>query len=82
MSSFSHQETLRFLCFDCLVADNQNIMKKTLDKRYWVGLFFVLWVSLFFFDKGCLQRLKEVFFKPYAKMLRDHPYMTESQPFE
>ncbi|KAI0256658.1 mRNA capping enzyme [Lactifluus subvellereus] len=56
------RETLRFLCFDCLVADNQNIMSRALDKRYW--------------------RLKEVFFKPYAKMLRDHPHMTGSQPFD
>jgi len=56
------RETLRLLCFDCLVADSLNVMSKTLDKRYW--------------------RLKEVFFKPYAKMLRDHPYMIEKQPFE
>ncbi|ETW85966.1 hypothetical protein HETIRDRAFT_438535 [Heterobasidion irregulare TC 32-1] len=28
------QETLRMLCFDCLVADNQNVMTKSLDKRY------------------------------------------------
>jgi len=56
------RETLRLLCFDCLVADSQNVMSKTLDKRYW--------------------RLKEVFFKPYAKMLRDHPRMMENQPFD
>ncbi|KAH9981329.1 mRNA capping enzyme [Lactifluus volemus] len=55
-------ETLRLLCFDCLVADHQNVMSKTFDKRYW--------------------RLKEVFFKPYEKMLRDHPHMVESQPFD
>ena len=30
------QETLRLLCFDCLVVDNDNVMSKTLDKRYWV----------------------------------------------
>jgi len=28
------RETLRLLCFDCLVVDDQNIMSKTLDKRY------------------------------------------------
>jgi mRNA guanylyltransferase len=27
-------------------------------------------------------RLKEVFFKPFAKMLRDHPFMIEKQPFD
>ncbi|KAI0306613.1 mRNA capping enzyme [Multifurca ochricompacta] len=56
------RETLRLLCFDCLVADNQNVMSKTLDKRYW--------------------KLKEVFFKPYTRMLRDHPRMAENRPFE
>ncbi|KAF8275056.1 mRNA capping enzyme [Lactarius quietus] len=56
------RETLRLLCFDCLVVDNQNVMSKTLDKRYW--------------------RLKEYVSKPYAKMLRDHPHMVESQPFD
>ncbi|KAI0281354.1 mRNA capping enzyme [Russula aff. rugulosa BPL654] len=56
------RETLRLLCFDCLVADSLNVMSKTLDKRYW--------------------RLKEVFFKPFSKMLRDHPYMMEKQPFD
>ena len=35
------QETLRLLCFDCLVADSQNVMSKTLDKRYWVGGWFI-----------------------------------------
>ncbi|KAJ2923997.1 hypothetical protein H1R20_g13094, partial [Candolleomyces eurysporus] len=28
------QKTLRFLAFDCLVIDDQNVMSKTLDKRY------------------------------------------------
>ncbi|KII88307.1 hypothetical protein PLICRDRAFT_54147 [Plicaturopsis crispa FD-325 SS-3] len=28
------QETLRFLAFDCLVVDNQNVMSRPLDKRY------------------------------------------------
>ncbi|KAH9180512.1 mRNA capping enzyme [Lactarius sanguifluus] len=56
------RETLRLLCFDCLVVDNANVMSKTLDKRYY--------------------RLKEYVSKPYAKMLRDHPHMVESQPFD
>jgi hypothetical protein len=55
-------------------------MSKTLDKRYGVGGRFIAAYNLF--DMGHLQRLKEVFFKPYAKMLRDHPYMMEKQPFE
>jgi len=55
-------------------------MSKTLDKRYWVGGHFIAAYNLF--DMGLFQRLKEVFFKPYAKMLRDHPYMIEEQPFE
>ncbi|KAI0062306.1 mRNA capping enzyme [Artomyces pyxidatus] len=29
------KETLRMLCFDCLVVDNQNVMARTLDKRYY-----------------------------------------------
>ncbi|KAI1794609.1 mRNA capping enzyme, alpha subunit [Ganoderma leucocontextum] len=28
------QETLRYLAFDCLVADDQNVMSRPLDKRY------------------------------------------------
>lgn len=28
------QETLRYLAFDCLVVDEQNVMSKPLDKRY------------------------------------------------
>lgn len=55
------RETMRFLAFDCLVIDDQNVMSRTLDKRY--------------------GRLTEWFYKPYAKMIRDHPHMTESQPF-
>ncbi|KAI0819531.1 mRNA capping enzyme, catalytic domain-containing protein [Trametes gibbosa] len=36
------QETLRFLAFDCLVADDQNVMDRTLEGRYgrlqmWIG---------------------------------------------
>ncbi|KAI0705866.1 mRNA capping enzyme, catalytic domain-containing protein [Cytidiella melzeri] len=56
------QETLRYLAFDCLVIDEQNVMSRTLDKRY--------------------GRLQEWFFKPYFRMLRDHPQMRQSQPFE
>jgi mRNA guanylyltransferase len=32
------QETLRLLLFDCLVVDEQNVMSKTLDKRYGVSV--------------------------------------------
>ncbi|KXN91505.1 mRNA-capping enzyme subunit alpha [Leucoagaricus sp. SymC.cos] len=55
------KETLRYLAFDCLVADNQNVMSKPLDKRY--------------------GRLNAWFFKPYKKMMVDHPHMAEQQPF-
>ncbi|KAI0273590.1 mRNA capping enzyme [Gloeopeniophorella convolvens] len=74
------RETLRLLCFDCLVADSQNVMTKTLDKRYWVGNFYAFIPSLN--HTSMFQRLKEVFYKPYAKMLRDHPHMAGSQPFD
>ncbi|KAF9645289.1 mRNA capping enzyme, alpha subunit [Thelephora ganbajun] len=30
----TRQETLRYLCFDCLVIDDQNVMTRPLDKRY------------------------------------------------
>jgi mRNA guanylyltransferase len=33
------KQTLRFLAFDGLVVDNQNIMGRTLDKRYGVSFF-------------------------------------------
>lgn len=33
-SPFQHK--LRFLAFDCLVIDGQNVMKRPLDKRYGV----------------------------------------------
>ncbi|KAH9901548.1 mRNA capping enzyme, catalytic domain-containing protein [Cubamyces lactineus] len=56
------QETLRFLAFDCLVVNDQNVMSRTLDKRY--------------------GRLNEWMYKPYQKMLRDHPHMAMSQPFD
>ncbi|KAA1471216.1 mRNA capping enzyme [Dentipellis sp. KUC8613] len=58
----SKRETMRLLCFDCLVADNQNVMEKSLEKRY--------------------GRLKEWFFRPYSRMIRDHPYMSERLPFD
>ncbi|CAA7270917.1 unnamed protein product [Cyclocybe aegerita] len=54
-------EQMRFLAFDCLVIDDQPVMKRSLDKRY--------------------GRLNEWFYKPYAKMIRDHPHMAGSQPF-
>ncbi|CDO73545.1 hypothetical protein BN946_scf185014.g15 [Trametes cinnabarina] len=56
------QEKLRFLAFDCLVVDNQNVMNRTLDKRY--------------------GRLQEWMYKPYQKMLRDHPHVAQTQPFD
>ncbi|EKM55158.1 uncharacterized protein PHACADRAFT_120236 [Phanerochaete carnosa HHB-10118-sp] len=58
----SKQETVRFLAFDCLVVDDQNVMSRPLDKRY--------------------GRLQEWFYKPYSKMLKDHPHMAQTQPFE
>ncbi|KAI0729937.1 mRNA capping enzyme, catalytic domain-containing protein [Fomitopsis betulina] len=30
----TRQETLRYLAFDCLVVDGQNVMQRPLDKRY------------------------------------------------
>ncbi|KAH8117391.1 mRNA capping enzyme, alpha subunit [Phellopilus nigrolimitatus] len=58
----TRQDTLRLLAFDCLVVDNQNVMSRTLDKRY--------------------GRLQEWFFKPYRKMMQDHPHMMQNQPFD
>ncbi|KAJ3878710.1 mRNA guanylyltransferase [Lentinula edodes] len=58
----TRREITRFLVFDCLVVDNQNVMSRPLDKRY--------------------GRLNEWFYKPYAKMVRDHPHVAASQPFE
>ncbi|KAF7778533.1 hypothetical protein Agabi119p4_2878 [Agaricus bisporus var. burnettii] len=55
------KESLRYLAFDCLVADNQNVMSKPLDKRY--------------------GRLNAWFYKPYSRMMIDHPFMAEKQPF-
>ncbi|KAF9052172.1 mRNA guanylyltransferase [Rhodocollybia butyracea] len=57
----TRRETPRLLVFDCLVVDNQNVMSRTLDKRY--------------------GRLNEWFYKPYAKMIRDHPHVASSHPF-
>ncbi|KIY63048.1 hypothetical protein CYLTODRAFT_438709 [Cylindrobasidium torrendii FP15055 ss-10] len=56
------QTTLRYLAFDCLVADEQNIMNKTLDKRY--------------------GRLSEWLYRPYSKMIQEHPHMRAGLPFE
>ncbi|EIW60139.1 mRNA guanylyltransferase [Trametes versicolor FP-101664 SS1] len=58
----SKQETLRFLAFDCLVVDDQNVMDRTLDKRY--------------------GRLQAWMYKPFQKMLHDHPHVAMSQPFD
>ncbi|GLB34648.1 putative second step of mRNA capping [Lyophyllum shimeji] len=56
------KETLRLLCFDCLVVNEMNVMSRPLDKRY--------------------GRLTEWFYKPYAKMMKDHPHIATSQPFD
>lgn len=58
----TNREVLRYLVFDGLVVDDQNVMTKTLDKRY--------------------GRVQEWFYKPYSKMMKDHPHMAQSQPFE
>ncbi|KAH9952110.1 mRNA capping enzyme [Amylocystis lapponica] len=55
-------ETLRYLAFDCLVIDDQNVMSKPLDKRY--------------------GRLQAWFFKAYSKMIKDHPQVMQTQPFD
>ena len=34
------QETMRFLAFDCLIVNDENVMDKTLDKRYGVRFSF------------------------------------------
>jgi len=51
-------------------------------QKIWGNVDFWRIASSIFFDVHCLQRLKEVFFKPYAKMLRDHPHVAKDQPFE
>ncbi|KAJ3556416.1 hypothetical protein NP233_g11983 [Leucocoprinus birnbaumii] len=58
----TQQETVRYLAFDCLVADNQNVMSKPLDKR--------------------CGRLNAWFFKPFEKMIIDHPHMATQLPFQ
>ncbi|KAJ7685345.1 mRNA capping enzyme, catalytic domain-containing protein [Mycena polygramma] len=58
----TNHDTMRFLAFDCLVVDGQNIMSRPLDKRY--------------------GRLTEYFFKPYAKMKKDHSHVTKTHPFD
>ncbi|KAJ7444940.1 mRNA capping enzyme, catalytic domain-containing protein, partial [Mycena latifolia] len=58
----TNHETLRFLAFDCLVVNNQNIMSRPLDKRY--------------------GRLREWFYKPFAKMKQDHSHVTKTHPFD
>ncbi|CAK5264663.1 unnamed protein product [Mycena citricolor] len=55
-------QTLRFLAFDCLVVNDQNIMSRPLDKRY--------------------GRLKEWFYKPFARMKVDHPQVAQSHLFD
>ncbi|KAF8212065.1 mRNA capping enzyme, alpha subunit [Mycena galopus ATCC 62051] len=55
-------ETMRFLAFDCLVIDGENVMARPLDKRY--------------------GRLQDYFYRPFAKMKKDHPQVTTSHPFD
>lgn len=82
------QQTLRFLAFDCLVIDDQNVMTKTLDKRYGVRIrpFFAFPArplanscSVF---RWALQRLKEWFYRPFARMTKEYPQMAVGQPFD
>jgi mRNA guanylyltransferase len=74
---------MRFLAFDCLVIDDQNVMQRTLDKRYGVCVpTFIskpITIRIDFFSST--QRLKLWFYKPYEKMIRDHPHVAENQPF-
>ncbi|KAK7020482.1 mRNA-capping enzyme subunit alpha [Favolaschia claudopus] len=58
----TNHETMRFLAFDCLVVDGENIMHRPLDKRY--------------------GRLQDYFYKPFAKMKKDHPQVTQNHPFD
>lgn len=71
---------MRFLAFDCLVVDDQNVMSRPLDKRYGVSASLAMKcgsdVDVYW------QRLQEWFYKPYSKMLKDHPHMAQTQPFE
>lgn len=70
---------MRFLAFDCLVVDDQNVMSRPLDKRYGVCGLYACEVRNET-DMG-MQRLQEWFYKPYSKMLKDHPHMAQAQPF-
>ncbi|KAF9246462.1 mRNA capping enzyme [Melanogaster broomeanus] len=58
----SKRETLRYLAFDCLVFDNENVMSRPLDKRY--------------------GRLKERFYGPWSKVMRELPQMAARIPFD
>lgn len=78
---FSGQETFRYLAFDCLVVDGQNVMQRPLDKRYGVSPLRML-NSMKFIFICFLQRLQMWFYEPYAKMLRDHPQVASGHPFQ
>ncbi|KAH7889634.1 mRNA capping enzyme, catalytic domain-containing protein [Phlebopus sp. FC_14] len=58
----SRKETLRYLAFDCLVFDRENVMSRPLDKRY--------------------GRLKERFYRPWSRVMKELPRMAASIPFD
>jgi hypothetical protein len=70
---------LRFLAFDALVINRENIMQKDLIKRYGVTH-----VPLVFKTRAdhSHQRLQDHFFKPYDAMLHEFKEMTMRAPFQ
>jgi hypothetical protein len=59
---------MRFLAFDCLVIDDQNVMSKTLDKRYGVRYAYCFEVVALAnvrpsrgFRHGCTSRMQRCF---------------------
>jgi hypothetical protein len=69
------------LAFDCLIIDDQNVMARSLDKRYGVRYLKAFSNQPDQAELFDLQRLTEWFYKPYAKMIFDHPHVLENQPF-
>jgi len=70
------------LAFDCLVIDGQNVMSRMLDRRYGVRISASSNCLLSNLMSPFIQRLQEWFYKPYKKMMKDHPHMTDAQPFD
>lgn len=71
------------LVFDCLIIDNQNVMYRTLDKRY--GVSYTKQGDCIYSADTVgphLKRLTEWFFKPFKKMIQDHPQMLRDQAFQ